>query len=83
MIIKILFIWLILGVLTLWWAVGKAVKPENKEQFEKFKVDFSHDLEIPEDKCLIVVFLICLFFGFFILPVVTIRRIVKFVKGDL
>ena len=78
---KILVSCIGLGVITLISLWVKVHQEKNKEQFKSYIAELVDDTGLQEGDCITITYLVSLIFGFIILPIYLIRKIVKVFKG--
>ena len=78
---KILVSCIGLGIVTLISLWVKVHQEKNKEKFKSYIAELMDDTGLQEDACIITTYLVSLIFGFIILPIYLIRKIVKVFKG--
>jgi hypothetical protein len=77
---KVFLIWFLLGLIALIWGWIMFHKPENEDKVESDLEELSSDVGISKDDCKVITYLVMIAFGFLIIPIVLVRRILKIRK---
>lgn len=78
--LEIVLGWFITGVIAFLWAWIVFHKSENKEKVNLNIQELSNDAGISEDDCRVITYLVIIIFGFLIIPVAFIRKLLKIRK---
>jgi hypothetical protein len=78
--LEIVLGWFITGVIAFIWAWRVFHKPENEEKVNLNMQELSNDVGISGDDCKVITYLVIIFFGFLIIPIALIRKILKIRK---
>ena len=76
-ILKFLLCYISLGVLAFICLWIKTHTEKNKEKFEEYISELSEDTGLDDKDCMVIVYAVALAFGFIILPIYLVRKVIK------